>query len=191
MSAVRTGLEGELDDPLVVSFGAVGAHDASGPDLRESTRGLRGRLDALRARHRGEGWVDFDSWVLSRTFPDGRASSWAYRDGVVDERRWDQSVEGIPDWYTTVSLDAEPWGTIQLAAPSPASQRNAVRSLSAWVEAPAAGVDEAAGSLLRQLALTAQEPGVTTGYVHVDSVADPYTAVVTDENRLTADRFDR
>jgi SAM-dependent methyltransferase len=189
MDPGKTGLPGEPTEPLVVSFGAVGPHDASGPDLRPAAQALRARMDTLRASHREAGWLDWDSWVLSRTFPDGRASSWAYRDGAVDERRWEQSVEGIPDWYTTVSLDADPWGTMQLAAPSPSSQRTPIRSLSAWLVSPADGVDEAAGALLRQLAVTAGQRGVSTGYVHVDTVADPYTAVVTDENRLTADRF--
>lgn len=50
-------------------------------------------------------------------------------------------------------------------------------------------VEEAAHALLDQLVVGAAVPGVTTGYVHVDSIRDPYSEILGDA-RLSADRFD-
>jgi hypothetical protein len=62
--------------------------------------------------------------------------------------------------------------------------------LSAHLRSPAAGVDAAAGALLDDLVAAAPEHGVQTGFVHVDSIADPYTEVVARDARLSADAFD-
>jgi hypothetical protein len=89
-----------------------------------------------------------------------------------------------------VVLSSGLWGQMQLAAPSHAFRGRDIRSLSAWVEAPEAGADDASATLLDQLASCAEVPGVLTGYVHLDSIPDPYSAVMTETSRLSTDGFD-
>jgi hypothetical protein len=188
----QTGLQGAPTEPFAVSFGAVGFHDPNGPDLRGSAGELRAKMEVLRAQHRREGWWESDQWLLMRWTPDGRHRSWVYKDGIVDEGRWAEAIGGVPDRFDVVSLasGSGQWGEMKLEAPALGFRGRDVRSVSAWVTTPTAGVDDAAAALREQLASCAEVPGVLTGYVHVDSIPDPYTAVMTDSSRLSADSFD-
>jgi hypothetical protein len=149
-------------------------------------------MEVLKAQHLREGWLEWDQWLLMRWTPDGRERSWVYKDGIVDEARWAEAVEGVPDRFDVVSLasGSGQWGEMKLEAPALGLRGRDVRSVSAWVTTPTAGVDDAAAALREQLASCAEVPGVLTGYVHVDSIPDPYTAVMTDSSRLSADSFD-
>ena len=185
----QTGVHGEHSSPFVVSFGAAGFHH-NGPDLRGPITALRTRLASLKASHQREGWLDWDQWVLLRATPDGRQQHWAYMDGVIDDRRWEESVDGVPACFDSVLLSSGHWGQLHLASPSHVYLGARIRSLTAWVECPRAGVEATSAAFVEQLMVTADVQGVLTGFVHVDSTADPYTEVVTAPSRLSADRFD-
>lgn len=109
----QTGVKGEPAEPFVVSLGVVGFHDGTGPDLRPATRGLRAVVTDVKSRHLQEGWLGWDQWDLLRVTPDGRQRGWVYKDGVVDERRWAEAIDGVPERYDDVLLSSGLWGQVQ------------------------------------------------------------------------------
>lgn len=186
---VQTGIAGVPAEPFVVSFGMVGPHADNGPDFRAALERLRDRMLGLAENHRREGWLGWDSWSLLRVTPDRRQRSWTSKNGEIDESRWREAVDGVPERFDHVLLSSGIWGQLSLGAPSHPVFGRPTRAITSWVECPTAGVDEASGVLLEQLLETAGVPGVETGFVHVDSIPDPYKTVVAHESRLNDDRF--
>lgn len=184
----QTGLSGRPAEPFVISFSVVGAHDASGPDLRQQAQGLRERIDAIRAEMLADGSWRVESWGLLRVTPDGRQRSWHFEDGVIDEARWEEAVEGVHGNYRLAELSAVSSGAVVLEAPDYGFFGSDVRSLSAYVRAPEARADWVAAALVDELR-SVSDSRVQTGFVHCDSIADPYTRVVTSYSRLCADDF--
>jgi hypothetical protein len=186
----QTGIHGRPTEPFIVSAGVVGPHDDGGPDLGPVVEHVRARLEDIKQHHRAQGWLKWDQWALLRVTPDGRQRNWVFDEGVVDESVWRESVDGVPDRYDSIVLSSGSWGQLQYAVPSHMFLGSSVRSLAGWVRAPVEDVGDAANGLLDELVAALATPGVTTGYVHIDSIADPYTEIVTAQSRLSDDRFD-
>lgn len=187
MAGKQTGVQGLPGEPFVVSFRAAGADDSSGPDVRASAHGLRARVDAMVVAHRERGWSTYDQRALLR-FVGDRSRTWTFDDGIVDERRWTESLEQFPDEVDLIKLTSQR-SVIEIVRRG-YEVGNESRSLIANVTAPAAGVDEAAAVLLDQLVESMAVPEFQTGFVHVDTIADPYSAVVTQESELKGDGLD-
>jgi len=189
MSPRQTGVAGRPSEPFVVSFGVAGPHGAGAPALGALAGRLRETVGGIRARHRAEGWLKWDRWILMRVTPGGRQRSWVHDDGVIDEDRWRESLEGVPEEFDNVALSALPWGGLDLASPSQLVYGRDVRTLGAHLHTPAAGVDDASGALVDVLRDAAALEGVGSGFVHVDSIPDPYSEVVARVPRLSDDDF--
>lgn len=183
-------MPGKPTEPFIVSTRVVGPHSDDGPDLRPAGTDLRNRVDLIKRHHRQAGWLAWDTWRLYGFSPDGRERSFEYRDGQVDEQRWAQVLSGLPERYDNVSLSSDPWGELNLGAPDITLHHTERRTVEAHFRTPTAGVEEAAEALLAWLHQTALVPGVETGFVHVDSIADPYSEIVSFDPRLSRNSMD-
>ena len=180
-AAGRTGPDG-TPDAYVVSAAVGGVHDAAGPDLRAATLALRETVQRLRDRHRSEGWLTHDQWHLMRATPAQKRANWSWHTGDVDEVLWRESVAGVPTEYDVVQLH-NGWGEVALRAPS-LHHVGAWRSAAGFVTSPGVGAMAAADALVDWLVEAVAAPGVSTGYVHADSLADPYGQLVVMQSRL-------
>lgn len=191
MQLTQTGRAGTPSEPFVVSFGLVGQHGPEGPDLRPMATDLLEDLVAIRQRARAEGLIDHDQWHLTTMSVDGRQDSSASEGERPDERRFAEAVAGVPERLDSVRLSSGGyWGTLRLAAGRPFPEARPVRSLTAQAEVSDASAGDAAEALLVRLREAAERTtGVQTGYVAVDTWADPYTDVVAHPARLWTDGF--
>ena len=140
--------------------------------------------------HRQGGWLAWDTWTLFGFSPDGRSRSFEYKDGRIDEQRWAQVLAGLPERYDNVSHNSDPWGELNLRAPDITLHHTERRTVAAHFRTPTAGVEEAAEALLGWRKQTALVPGVETGFVHVDSIADPYSQIVSFDPRLSRNQME-
>lgn len=182
---VQTGPRGTPAPPLIVSAGLAGPVAGTGRvDLAAAGAALRAALQELRVLHRARGWLGWDTWSLLRASPDGVQRAESYPDGVVPDAVWADALARIGGALDHVVLDAGTWGELDLGCPAVTVRGADVSQALAWVEVPAEGVDEAAATLL---AVVRDGHGAATGFVHVDSVAEPFGAVTRDSGLAVHD----
>ena len=186
----QTGVPGRPSEPFVVSFGVVGPSGSAARELAAPADRLWSVVSELRSGHVAAGWARGRRWTQFTVTPGGRQTSASYEDGVVDEDRWRAALADVPGRFERAGLTALPWGEVNLRDPSTEFLGADVASLSGWCRTPAAGVEEAAAALFAELRSAGGRPAVATGFVHVDTVADPYSEVVARPTRLSEDRFD-
>lgn len=185
----QTGVVAAHEEPQTLSFGFVGSHIESPPDLREMTRRLVGTVDRVRALGQDLGSGDPGHWSLLRSNP-AATRTWTFADGMIDEQRWREALDGVPERFDKVWATALPRAEVRLDAPAVGIFFGSLtRSLSGFVRVPLDGVDESAEMMLEQLRQVSSVDGVKTGFVHLDSIADPYSRIVTEFSRLSDDDF--
>jgi hypothetical protein len=186
----RTGIVGNVEAPFAVSFGITGYHSSKGPDLHEAAVAVCRTADEIKRRHSDAGYIPFDRWLTATMSPDGRIRNFGEVE-LSDQGQWTELIAGVPEQYQRVTFSAGSRGHIRLQAPASGFFGSPVRSLEAVILSNEDHVDADARLLLAKLRETASTPGVLTGYVHVDSIADPYTEVVTSRSRLGDDDFQK
>jgi hypothetical protein len=185
----QTGLVGPPEEPFVVSSEVVGREDDP-PDLAARCDGLRAIAEGYRARSEQVG-TPWGRWTLGVGSPDGRRRDWSFEDGIIEDRAWRQAVGRLPERGDNLMLHNGLFGGVRYGAPAIWYRGTEVRALSIDLKSPADTAAGLAAELVDALRESALVPGVLTGFVQVDSVPDPYRAVVTDVSRLADEAFDR
>jgi hypothetical protein len=190
----RTGLSGELPDSPVLSFGVVSDHERHPADLGVLLPGLVERIERVRQFSADAGleilgYTDPGHWnMLESSQAADRTKT--FKKGRLGRARLVQAAEQVPEVYDKVWLMADPWAQVTLDMPRMGVfLGREVRSLVGRALVPKGRAGEVAGELVDALRQAAQVPGVLTGYVHLDSVDDPYTKIVTGYHRMSDDDF--
>ena len=186
MTLAQTSVAGTPGAPYTVSASVSGPHREGGPDLRRATHDVRRVVQAVRDAQSARGWTDHEAWLFLRETPAQQRDSKVWRSGKVPQRYWDESVEGVPERFDSVQLTAPHWGEVRLQAPSLVHPGEPWREVRARLEAPEEGVADAARVMLAWLVEAVSTPGATHGFVHVDTVADPYGELVVGTSRFPA-----
>jgi hypothetical protein len=184
----QTGIEGSPMEPFVVSFGAVGQLDEGRPDLAPKFIDALTLMEAFKSELT-ETWPYVVGWVLQRSSLMGVDRSWHWANGIIDERKLAQALETFPQQTASIWLSNMNWGGLQLSQDEVMSSSRRNSSLTAHAKAPQEYVDQMASSMLGLLEETAAVKGVESGFVHVDSIVDPYSQVVANLAGLSAEDF--
>jgi hypothetical protein len=187
----QTGVLGEPTEPFVVSFAVAGRRvEPRRPALASGFEEARRLLERYEAG-RDDLQELTGGWVLLRSSVEGVDRTWKWKRSAADGRRLTQALDGFPESFDTVWLNNVVWGGIFLEQGDVARSGRSNIVLRADAKAPASHVDDLAGGLLGLLAAQAAVDGVETGFVDVDSIADPYTKVMVETARLAGDEFAR
>ena len=184
MTSAQTSVAGIPGAPFTVSASVSGPHHDRGPDLRCATHDVRRVVQTVRDGQSARGWTDHDAWLFLRETPARRRDSKVWRNGNVPQRYWDESVDGVPSRFDSVQLSAPHWGEVRLQAPSLVHPGEPWREVRAHLQAPDEGVVEVARLMLEWMVGAVSIPGATHGFVHVDTVADPYGDLVVAPSRF-------
>jgi hypothetical protein len=147
-------------------------------------------VEDLRAGLLAEGETLIEGWRLGRVTPDWRHRSFSYPEGGIDDEVWEESLAGLGVDYETVSLESEMfWWGIKVEAPSYTLVGS--WSVTAAVTVPTEDHARRAAEAMRlELLEAVGHTGVGSAFVHVDSFADPYSAVVSPVHRDRPTAFD-
>jgi hypothetical protein len=180
-----------------VGFGLYGPGPDSPnrPDLVGTVDRLRRAVLAFGPERLGG--RPFDYSIVSRWAVNhlDRNASWTYKAGKFDERRWMESLNGVPERYDDVIFHAADWHlSYQSGYVGLDETRATLKCVGSfkhgpWVSRLESGVMASVVSdLFDELVVAAAVPGVQTGFVQFDTTADPFGRVLRDQNAL--DRFE-
>jgi hypothetical protein len=180
-----------------VGFGVYGPGPGSPgrPDLVGTVDRLRQMVLAFGPERLGGRPFDYSSisrWAANHLDRNG---SWTFKAGKFDQRRWLESLSGVPERYDDVTFHAADWDlSYQSGYVSTDETRVTLQGHGRFKHGPWVPMLEprvmasVVHDLFDELVLAAAVPGVQTGFVQFDATADPFGTVLRDENGL--DRFE-
>ncbi|MCP3857352.1 MAG: hypothetical protein GY698_21905 [Actinomycetia bacterium] len=125
-----------------------------------------------------------------RSTPAARNENWRFDPGGFDQRLWQASLDQLPQHYDLVRASAGP-SEVELWAPTVRYKfTSGIDELTFKVEGPDHVVGEYAELMVERLREAASLPGVLTGYVDVDRIADAYSKEVVAASMVAASGFD-
>lgn len=190
----RTGIDDAPSEPFIVSCEILGMRDSAGkgPPLAGTWQRGRDCLHRIRDRHNSLGWRRSDFLELYRYTVEGQRQPASHTDGRPGDGWWEETVTGMGETYDIVGITgAYSWGQVDWRAPVLGRYFGPDESdaFVADVTSPAAALEDDCLGWLEVLSESANVKGVHTGYVHPDSIADPYGKVVTECSRVSEDDF--
>jgi hypothetical protein len=188
---LRTGLDEPPQSPFTLSFALTGFANTD-PDFTALLRLARQSFDDIRERHLESGALQWRDVHLTRLAATGLERTFRSKAGRIRPEQWSETLEGMQDTYPEIFLSIPGWAEVRYLASRgigrPGVQN--LRTLSGRFTSTSETVTADAESLLILLRSAATTPGVLTGFVHVDSIEDPYTTIVDMESKLSDGRFD-
>ncbi len=185
----QTGVAGVPAAPVVVSYGAVWPGDGKETpvDVSAAARATFDVVDRIKREHRANGWLKWDEWLLMVDGPDMAIQNVRYQDGDIDLDTVDGHLDRVGGDVDRVQLSSGRWGDITVGLPEIRFRNASVGSVSAAVRCAAEEAVQPAFDALQSLL---NDHHGLTGFVHVDSIADPYTEIIC-QSHASSNDFER
>jgi hypothetical protein len=187
----QTGLEGTPTAPFVSSLQIVAYENADTPDLRPLVEAAWAAFAAAREAQLQSNDLRWKDLHFSRFTVDGRDRAWHWKSGRLNEDLWEESLDGVPELFSEVHLSVPQWGRLRYLSDCPAGPRSSslYRMLALEIRNMGQDASSASHQLLDVLRHAATIEGIAGGFVHLDSIADPYSEVVDNWSRLAVNEF--
>ena len=177
----QTGLAGVPVEPFCLSTGVRGGEALMGSG--HLFLSLASLLSESRTRQRREGLAPYPDIGLDRQKALEAVRSFHWSDGVIDERRLEESATYVGDRWDRLRLSSSGVMATSVSFRPTVGRRSSRRA--AWEldwrsYSKAARVGEDLPALCTWLVDASRDDAVDTGFVHVDSIGDPYRKVIVD-----------